>query len=115
MPDTRLHPSARRLPSAVAACLPLALLFAPAALAQSGSGTGGREIAPTTGATVPGASARGTGETPRERVQERLREAEAARPPERDVEQLRDLNALSRELAPNVPVPAPRVEGGPAR
>lgn len=107
MPPTRLHPCARRLPLA-AACLSLALLVAPAALAQSGGG--GREIAPTTGATVPGASARGTGDTPRERVLDRLREADLTRSPEQEREQLRDLNALSRELAPSAPVPAPRVE-----
>jgi len=107
--------SARGGRLAVLTCLGLGLLAAPAVLAQSGSGAaGGREIAPT-GATVPGASARGTGDTARERVQDRLRETDRARPAEHDREQLRDLNALSRELAPGVPPPAPGVEDGAAR
>lgn len=44
---------------------------------------------------------------PREATTERERAAGVARPEEREAAQLRDLNALSRQLAPEVPVPAP--------
>ena len=94
-------------PLPIAVCLSVALLAAPAALAQP---AGGREIAPS-GATVPGASVpRDSDTTAQEHVRERLRDAEVAPSGERAREQLRDLNAISRQLAPSVTPPAPQVE-----
>jgi hypothetical protein len=47
---------------------------------------------------------------PREQTLQRLREAGIARPQEHRAEQLEDLNEISRQLAPDVPVPAPEIE-----
>ena len=48
---------------------------------------------------------------PRARVEQQLRASGVAAPPEREREQLRDLNEVSRQIAPSNPVPAPGVEG----
>jgi hypothetical protein len=45
----------------------------------------------------------------RGQVERQQRAAGVSTPPEREREQLRDLNALSRELAPAAPLPAPEV------
>lgn len=51
---------------------------------------------------------------PRGATAERERAAGVARPREQEAEQLRDLNALSRQLAPTVPLPAPGAAPGAA-
>jgi hypothetical protein len=132
---TRMRPG--RLP-ALALCL--GLLAAPAALAQSGSGggssggssggsagisqpgnslllgsgsTGGSAGGGTGGgqagqqATSPGPSGQGR----RARTEEQLRGAGVAPSAEQEQQQLRDLNAISRQLTPpGAPVPAPEAE-----
>jgi hypothetical protein len=49
------------------------------------------------------------GRTPRERIETQQQERAAAPSSERDREQLRELNEISRQLAPGAPVPAPGV------
>jgi hypothetical protein len=115
----------------------LGLLAAPAGFAQGEATTGERG---TSGSTVPsiqpgtsplgGGSTRapgrgrglgGPGASPGpvgpgrgSQIESRLRDAGAARPPQQDEQQLRELNALSRQLTPpGTPVPAPQAEGGP--
>jgi hypothetical protein len=73
---------------------------------QSGSRTG------AAGQSQGGQSSGGGSQ--RERIEQRLREAGVAAPPEQEREQLRDLNAITREIAPSAPVPAPEVEPRPA-
>ncbi|TCZ57838.1 hypothetical protein [Roseicella aquatilis] len=50
----------------------------------------------------------------RDTLEQQQRAAGVATPPEREVQQLRDLNAMSKQLAPNAPLPAPEV-GTPRR
>jgi hypothetical protein len=131
---TRMRPG--RLP-ALALCL--GLLAAPAALAQSGSGGGssGGSSGGSAGISQPGNSLLGSGSTGgsagggtgggqagqqatspgpsgqgrRARTEEQLRGAGVAPSAEQEQQQLRDLNAISRQLTPpGAPVPAPEAE-----
>ncbi|WP_135465878.1 hypothetical protein [Crenalkalicoccus roseus] len=61
------------------------------------------------GQEPPPAGARSAQQPTREATEARKREAGVELPPTERREQLRELNALSRELAPNLPVPAPEV------
>jgi hypothetical protein len=72
-------------------------------------GAGGQGGQPGQRATSPGPS----GPDRRAQTESKLRESGVAPPPNQDEQQLRDLNALSRQLTPGTPVPAPQVQGGP--
>jgi hypothetical protein len=63
--------------------------------------------------TAPGLGGRLRGD--REQVQQRLEAAGVAPHPAREREQLQELNDISRQIAPGVPVPAPAVEDGGRR
>ncbi|WP_431267943.1 hypothetical protein [Dankookia sp. P2] len=58
------------------------------------------------------ARASGGAQTHRGALEQQQRSAGVANPAARDAQQLRDLNAMSKQLAPNAPVPAPEA---PAR
>jgi hypothetical protein len=55
----------------------------------------------------------GGAQTHRGALEQRQRSAGVANPSDRDAEQLRDLNAMSKQLAPNAPVPAPEAGAAP--
>lgn len=95
------------------------LLLSAAALAQDGGDT----TAGTAPDTVPSGQGgrgdlqvlQGSGlQGRRDALERQQHEAGIASPAEREAQQLRDLNAMSRELAPNAPLPAPEV-GTPRR
>ena len=52
-------------------------------------------------------------QTRRGALEQQQRTAGVANPAERDAQQLRDLNAMSKRLAPNAPVPAPEAGTSP--
>lgn len=49
------------------------------------------------------------GQTQQDQIREQMREAGVAAPTEVREEQLEELNAITREIAPSVPIPAPSV------
>ena len=75
---------------------------------QAGGGQAGQ---PGQTGTSPGP----TGPNRRVQTESRIQGSGAARPPQQDEQQLRDLNAISRELTPGTPVPAPEADGGRTR
>lgn len=113
-------------PRLIAGCLCLGLLVAPPVLAQGGGsaapternpagrgpagqpGQGGQQRPPGPG-PLPGQAVQN--QPSRDRVLQQERDAGLATSPERRQEQLRDLNAISRQIAPGVPAPAPGVGG----
>jgi hypothetical protein len=95
----------------------------PAALAQGGGASTtnrpgvaqqgqGEQATPGPG---PQSGQAAEGQPPRNQVEQQERATGVAPAPERREEQLRDLNELSRQLAPSNPVPAPGVGGDGAR
>ena len=111
--------SVHRRPSrpALAAAACVLLLTAPPAPAQP---SGEVRAAPPAPAQPPGEAAPGAAagpvrdwrhvQSPRARTELREREAGVADPARREDGQLRELDALSRQLAPGVPLPAPGLD-----
>jgi hypothetical protein len=96
----------------------LALLAAPAfgqgggggSGGSSGGSSGGAAGGAPTGAQSP-ASSGPSGPGRRAETENRLREAGVAPSPQQEQQQLRDLNAITRQLTPpGTPVPAPEAE-----
>ena len=117
-------------PRLLAAWLSLGLLAASPVLAQGGGTAGpGQNPGGQGSAGQSGQASQGRQATPgpgpqagqavddpsRARMLERQRAADVAAEPERRQEQLRDLNEISRQIAPSNPVPAPGVGGDGAR
>ncbi len=109
---THLRPG---LVPSLALCL--GLMAAPAVLAQSGGGGGGGSSGGASGSSTGGqagqspASSGPSGPGRRAQTEPQLRDAGAAPSPEQEAQQLRDLNAISRQLTPpGAQVPAPEAE-----
>ena len=68
---------------------------------------------PAAKARPPGLQRAAGAQTHRGAIEQQQRSAGVANPSARDAQQLRDLNAMSSQLAPNAPVPAPEA-GAPA-
>jgi hypothetical protein len=122
------HPPEPPFRIATTALCCLSVLAGSAVLAQSGGSGGGGAAGGATSsmgaggalsgpnqAVMPPLGSGGRAPTSRHQVEQRQRTAGAALHPEREREQLRILNELSRTLAPGVPVPAPGLDRADAR
>ncbi len=116
------HAPGRRL---IAVCLCLGLLAASSATLAQGGGASttarpgeaqrGQEGPQSTPGQGPAPGQAAQDQPPRNQVEQREHTTGVARPPELDREQLRDLNEISRQIAPSNPVPAPGAGGSNAR
>jgi hypothetical protein len=82
----------------------------PGSQGQMGQGQTGQA---NTGQGQAGTQPSGSAQTRRGALEQQQRAAGVANPAERDAQQLRDLNALSKQLAPNAPPPAPEAGTSP--
>jgi hypothetical protein len=128
--DLDASPPERPFRIAATALCCLSVLAGSAVLAQSGGSGGGGAAGGATSsmgggaggalsgpnqAVMPPLGSGGRAPTSRHQVEQRQRAAGAALHPEREREQLRILNELSRTLAPGVPMPAPGLDRADAR